>query len=159
MKNKIINKLFGKELIQAMNKLLEKFKMLDYEVEEIEKELKEINESVRIGLYLMALEKNYDGLAIRINKANKYLNDKRKERFLEAYEKGKTENFLASLGKGDKLSLMSDLGIDGDVIKRSSLTKKERDYYRIISNSIMDEQELDKRDGITQFIKYENENN
>lgn len=159
MKNKIINKLFGKELIQAMNELLEKFKMLDCEVEEIEKELKEINESVRIGLYLMALEKNYDGLAIRINKANKYLNDNRKERFLEAYEKGKTENFLASLGKGDKLSLMSDLGIDGDVIKRSSLTKKERDYYRIISNSIMDEQELDKRDGITQFIKYENENN
>lgn len=157
MKNKIINKLFGKELIQAMKELLEKFKKLNYDINDIEKDLKGINESVRVGIYLMALEKNYDNLAIKIKRANNALNDLRMNDFLKAYKDGKTDRFLATLGKGDKLSLMSDLGVDVDVRERVNLTKEEQDYYRIISNSIMEDQAIDQRDGIDQFITYKKE--
>ena len=136
MKNKIINKLFGKELIQAMNELLEKFKKLNYDINDI---------------------KNYDNLAIKIKRANNALNDLRMNDFLKAYKDGKTDRFLATLGKGDKLSLMSDLGVDVDVRERVNLTKEEQDYYRIISNSIMEDQAIDQRDGIVQFITYKKE--
>ena len=123
MKNKIINNLFGKELIQAMKEMLEEFIRLDFDVEQMVKAMKDINESVRIGLYLMALEKNYDTLAYKINVANKKLNIIRKEKFIEAYEKHQVDKFLSMLGKGDKISLMSDLGIDVDVRGRASLSK------------------------------------
>ena len=157
MKDKIINNLFGKKLIQAMREMLEEFKRLDFDEHQIEKAMKNINESVRVGLYLMALEKDLDTLAYKINVANRRLNITRKEKFIEAYEKGEANKFLSMLGKGDKISLMSDLGVDVDVRERASLSKVDRDYYTIISNSIMEEQELDQRDGIDQFIKYKKE--
>lgn len=157
MKNKIINNLFGKELIQAMKEMLEEFIRLDFDVEQMVKAMKDINESVRIGLYLMALEKNYDTLAYKINVANKKLNIIRKEKFIEAYEKHQVDKFLSMLGKGDKISLMSDLGIDVDVRGRASLSKEQREYYRLISNSIMASQEENKKDGIDNFIKYKKE--
>ena len=89
MKNKIINDLFGKELVQAMKEMLTDFRKLKFDEHQIEKAMKEINESVMVGLYLMALENNYDDLAYKINVANKRLNITRKEKFLEAYEKVK----------------------------------------------------------------------
>lgn len=157
MKNKIINNLFGKELIQAMREMLEEFVRLDFDVDQIVKAMKDINESVRVGLYLMALEKNLDTLAFKINSANRKLNILRKEKFLEAYEKKEVDKFLSMLGKGDKISLMADLGIDVDVKGRAFLSKEQREYYRIISNSIMTSQAEDQRDGIDKFIKYKKE--
>lgn len=159
MKNKVISKLFGKELISVMKDLVEKFKSLDYSVDLIVKDLNDINESVRVGLYLIALENNYDVVASRINKANKILNDKRKDKFLKAYKEGNVDKFLASLGKGDKLSLLDDLGLNVDIKDRGNLTKEEKEYFKLISNSIMEEQSEDKRDGIDQFIKYKKEAN
>lgn len=138
-----------------MNDLLSKLKAMNASESEIIKAFKGINESVRVGIYLLALEKNYDALAFRINKANKVINEERKEKFIEAYEEGKTDVYLSMLGKADKISLMSDLGISGSLEERAKLPKKIRDYYRIISNSVMEEQAEDKRDGIEQFITYQ----
>ncbi len=157
MKNKLINNLFGKELINAMKEMLTEFKKLKFDEHQIEKAMKGINESVRVGLYLMALEKNYDTIAYKINVANKRLNEERKEKFIEAYEKGEAKKYLAILGKVDKISLMSDLEIDVDVRERALLSNVERDYYKLISDSIMEEQEVDNRDGIDQFINYKKE--
>ncbi len=157
MKNKLINDLFGKELVQAMKEMLDEFKKLEFDEHQIEKAMKNINESVRIGLYLMALERNMDNIAYKINVANKRLNIERKEKFLEAYQKGDALKFLSVLGKGDKISLMSDLGIDVDVRERMNFSKLDRDYYTIISNSIMEDQANDQRDGIDQFINYKKE--
>ena len=157
MKNKLINDLFGKELVQAMKEMLDEFKKLEFDEHQIEKSMKNINESVRIGLYLMALERNMDNIAYKINVANKRLNIERKEKFLEAYQKGDALKFLSVLGKGDKISLMSDLGIDVDVRERMNFSKLDRDYYTIISNSIMEDQANDQRDGIDQFINYKKE--
>ncbi len=157
MKNKIINDLFGKELVQAMKEMLDEFKKLRFDEHQIEKAMKNINESVRVGLYLMALEKNMDNVAYKINVANKRLNYERKEKFIEAYQKGETMKFLSLLGKGDKISLMSDLGVDEDVRGRALLSPVEKDYYRIISNSIMDDQALDQRNGIDKFITHSKE--
>ena len=154
MKDKVINRLFGKQLITAMNELVKQLYTMKADTDEIIKQLKYINESVRIGLYLIALEKNYDNLAVRIHKANGIINEERKEKFLAAYKDKDTDKFLATLGKSDKLSLMSDLGIDVDLAERVKMSKVKRDYYRIISNSIMLDQEEDKRDGIDQFITY-----
>ena len=157
MKNKLINDLFGKELVHAMKEMLDEFKMLHFDEHQIEKAMKCINESVRIGLYLMALEKNMDTIAYKINVANKRLNIARKEKFIESYQNGEAIKFLSLLGKGDKISLMSDLGIDLDVRGRAMLTPVERDYYGVISNSIMEDQELDKRDAIDKFITHKKE--
>lgn len=157
MKDKLINNLFGKKLVQAMKEMIDEFRRLSFDTHQIEKAMKHINESVRVGLYLMALERNYDTLAYKINVANKRLNETRKENFIKAYDNGEALKYLSLLGKGDKISLMSDLGIDVDVKERVNLSKKERDYYTIISNSIMEEQTLDKRDGIDQLVKYKKE--
>lgn len=157
MKNKLINKLFGKKLLEAMNELLAEYVALDYDEESIYKSLKGVNESVRVGMYLLTLEKNLTNFSYRINRVNRRLNDERKENFIKAYEKKEADKFLAMLGKGDKISLMSDLGIDVSLKERALLTTKERDYYKVISNSIMEDQEYDKRDGIDTFVKYKKE--
>lgn len=148
------NKLFGKDLMSAMNDMLKDIVYMNYDVEQLCEELSTVNESVRVGLYLMALENNLDEISIRINNANKILNDKRKEQFLEAYSKGEVERFLAILGKQDKISLMSDLGIDGSIRERANMSKEKKEYYKIISDSIFKDQELDQRDGIDRFITY-----
>lgn len=157
MKNKIINNLFGEELINAMKDLLNKFVGLDYDEQMLLKDLKGINESVRMGLYLMALENGEDQIAFKLNRVNKMLNADRKNDFLDAFEKGETDKFLAMLGKSDKISLMDDLGVNVDVKERASLSKIQKKYYEIISNSIFNDQSLDARDGIDRFIKYKKE--
>ena len=157
MNDKVINKLFGKQLITAMNELLKQLQTMNAETHEIVKELKYINESVRVGLYLIALEKNLDSLAFRINKANGIINQERKENFIKAYKKKDTDKFLATLGKADKMSLMTDLGVDVELSERANLPKAKRDYYTLISNSIMLDQQEDTRDGIEQFITYKKE--
>lgn len=154
MKDKVLNKLYGKELIDAMEELLNQFYMLHADVEYVEKILKDINETVRIGLYLMALEKNYDELSFILKRANERLNIERKEKFIKAYEDKNADSYLAMLGKADKMSLMHDLGVDGDVNERAKLSKKQREYYKVISNSIMEDQEYDRRNGVQQFITY-----
>lgn len=154
MKNKVINNLFGDELVKAMKDLLNEFVALDYDEKMLLKSLKGINESVRMGLYLMALENDKDKIAFRINKVNKELNEERKNNFLDAFEKNEAEKFLAMLGKSDKISLMDDLGVNVDVIERAGLTKEQKKYYEIISNSIYNDQSLDARNGIDRFITY-----
>ena len=140
-----------------MYQLLEEFHSLDYDEDTIFNILKKFNESFRMGMYLLALEKNYDNISFRINRVNKKINIIRKEQFLEAYENKSVEEFLKKLGKSDKISLMSDLGVDLPLDERMKLSKKELDYYRIISNSVMLDQASDKRDGIDTFLKYKKE--
>ncbi len=154
MKNKLINKLYGKQLLDAMNDLLKEFVALDYDDESIYKALKDINETVRVGLYLMSLEKNLTKFSYRINRVNRILNEERKLKFIESYKRKETDRFLALLGKGDKISLMGDLGVGVPLEERINFTKEQRDYYKIITDSIMKDQEYDKRDGIDTFIKY-----
>ena len=154
---KLINSLFSEELVLMMYQLLEEFHSLDYDEDTIFNILKKFNESFRMGMYLLALEKNYDNISFRINRVNKKINIIRKEQFLEAYEKKCVEDFLKKLGKSDKISLMSDLGVDLPLDERMKLSKKELDYYRIISNSVMLDQASDKRDGIDTFLKYKKE--
>lgn len=157
MSDKVVNKLFGKGLGSAMNDILKNIVYMNYDVEQICEELKDINESVRVGLYLMALENDLDEIAIRINNANKILNEERKSKFLEYYEKGEAQRFLASLGKQDKISLMSDLGIDGSLRERANMSKEKKEYYKVINDSIFKDQELDCRDGIDRFVTYKKE--
>ena len=154
---KLINNLFGEDLTQVMHDMLNEFKDLDCDDAQILKTLRKFNESYRTAMYLLALEKNYDNIACRINRANKKLNIIRKESFINAYENKKTEEFLATLGKADKISLLSDLGVNLPLEDRMKLSKKKLEYYRIISNSVMLDQEHDKRNGLDTFLKYKKE--
>ena len=154
MMNEVINDLYGEELIKAMNHLIDEFLELNFDSSDVLKSLKNINESVRIGIYLLALERQESDMAYKINKANKRLNEIRKEKFIEAYNNDTVSKYLKKLGKVDKISLMEDLNIDVPVNERVKLSKKQRDYYRIISESIMDDQVDDDRDGIDTFITY-----
>ena len=154
MAKTIVNKLFSKDVINAMNDILKEIVYMNYDVEQICKELSSLNESIRVGLYLMALENNYDEIAIRISNANKALNEERKNNFLKAYQDGEVDKFLSLLGRQDKISLMSDLGIDGSLRERAIMSDEKKKYYKIISDSIFKDQELDQRDGIDSFITY-----
>lgn len=156
-RNIFINKLFGKDLTDAMYTMLEDFIKLDYDEEQVFKELKKTNESFRMGMYLLALESNFDNVAFRINRVNKKINLIRKDDFIEAYEKKKTTEFLNKLSKADKISLLSDLGVDLPLEERMKLPKDKIEYYRIISNSVMLDQEKDNRDGLGTFLKYDKE--
>lgn len=154
MAKTIANKLYSKDVINAMNDVLKEIVYMNYDVEQICKELSSLNESIRVGLYLMALENNYDEIAIRISNANKALNEERKNNFLKAYQDGEVDKFLSLLGRQDKISLMSDLGIDGSLRERAIMSDEKKKYYKIISDSIFKDQELDQRDGIDSFITY-----
>lgn len=156
-KNKFINKLFGKDLTDVMYTMLEDFIKLDYDEEQIFKDLKKTNEPFRMGMYLLALESNFDTIAARINRVNKKINLIRKDDFIEAYEKKKTNEYLSKLSKADKISLLSDLGVDLPLEERMKLPKDKIEYYRIISNSVMLDQENDNRDGLTTFLEYDKE--
>ena len=155
--NKLIKKLFGEDLTSMMCSMLEEFRTLDYDDQQIMKMLKRFNESVRTAMYLLALEKNYDAIAYRINRVNKKLNILRKEDFIEAYENKTVDKYLKTLGKSDKISLLSDLGVDLPLDERMKLPKRKLDYFKIISNSVMLDQESDMRNGLNTFLKYEKE--
>ena len=155
--NKLIKKLFGEDLTSMMCSMLEEFRALDYDDQQIMKMLKCFNESVRTAMYLLALEKNYDAIAYRINRVNKKLNILRKEDFIEAYENKTVDKYLMTLGKSDKISLLSDLGVDLPLDERMKLPKRKLDYFKIISNSVMLDQESDMRNGLDTFLKYEKE--
>lgn len=155
--NKLISNLFGEELTHVMYDMLAEFKGLDYDDDQILKVLKKFNESFRTGMYLLALQQNCDNIAYRINRVNRKLNIIRKEAFINAYSNKTTEEFLKTLGKADKISLLSDLGVDLPLEERMKLPKKKLEYYRIISNSVMLDQENDKRNGLDTFLKYKKE--
>lgn len=155
--NKLIKKLFGNDLTSMMQGMLDEFRTLDYDDQQIMKMLKGFNESVRTAMYLMALEKNYDVIAYRINRVNRKLNILRKEAFIEAYENKTADKYLKTLGKSDKISLLSDLGVDLPLDERMKLPRRKLDYFKIISNSVMIDQESDMRDGLDTFLKYEKE--
>ena len=157
MNSFVINKLYGRELFSIMEDMVQTFKELNYDEETIYKNLRGINESVRVGIYLIALKKNYDVAAYRINKVNKRINEERAKGFIASYKLKETDKFLSTLGKSDKISLMSDLGVDVSLEERIDLPDELRDYYTIISNSIMDAQEGDLRNGLDQFINYKKE--
>lgn len=157
MNNSIVKKLFGDDLMDAMREKLSEFQICNYDVDTLYSALKSTNESVRIGLYLMALENNFDDLAYKLNKVNNMLNVRRKKDFILAYKKKETDKFLATLGKPDKISLMKDLGVDVELNQRIHFTKEQRDYYEILSNSILLDQKSDGRDGIDQFVTYKKE--
>lgn len=152
--NRLLIELFGEKLSSLMKEIVEEFETLDYDDNQIMNILKNYNESVRMGIYLIALQRNLSNVAYRINRVNKKINSIRVEQFIEAYEKGNAQKFLNTLGKGDKISLMSDLGIDLPLEERLKLSKRKLDYFTIISNSIMNDQAIDTRDGIDTFLKY-----
>jgi len=153
-----LSKLYGKRLFSLMEEMLNEFIEKNYTIEELIEALKDINETIRVGLYLMALEKSYE-IALRLNVANLKLNEIRKEKFLEAFKKNETKRFLATLGKSDKISLMSDLGINVDIEKRALFNLEQRIYYELINESILQDQEIDRRNGVEQFLKHNSKKN
>ncbi len=149
-----LKKLYGKTLFPLMEEMITEFTKSNYTVEMLIEALSNINETIRVGLYLIALEKNEGILALKLNKANMKLNEIRKEKFLESFKNNETSKFLATLGKSDKISLMSDLGINEEPEKRVLFSLEERIYYELLSDSIKNDQETDKRNGMEQFLKY-----
>lgn len=154
MDNKVIDSLFSKKVLHVMNELLDDFILSDSNEEDIYGELKYINESIRTGLYLLSIEKGFTYLSQRINNVNERINVERTEEFIQAVNDGEEDKYLAALGKGDKVSLLNHLGINLSLEERKKLSKEQLKYYKVISDSIKDSQEDDKRDGIDSFLKY-----
>lgn len=155
--DKVVKKLFGKDLINALEQMIDEFYELEFDEKDIYKSIKDINESVRTCMYLLAVDEDKETLAFKINKVNKRLKDERVSAFKESFDKGTYKKFLSTLSKVDKRSLLSDLGLDLDEEKLFSLSKIKKVYYSVINESILEDQKLDQRDGIERFVKYKKE--
>lgn len=152
--NKVMDSLFNKNVFKVMNEMLDDFILTDSNEDEIYEELKYINESIRIGLYLLSIEKGFVYLSHRINNVNDRINRGIVDRFIEAVENGEEDKFLSTLGKSDKIALLNHLGINVPVEKKKGLTKIQLKYYKVLTDSIKDSQVDDKRNGIDSFLTY-----
>lgn len=152
--NKDIDSLFNKNVFKYMSEMLDDFILSDSNEDEIYKELRYINESIRTGLYILSIEKGFIYLSQRISNVNERINIEIIEEFKEAIDNGEEEKFLVTLGKTDKISLLNHLGINVPIGKKKGLTKIQLKYYKVITDSIKDSQVDDKRDGINSFLTY-----
>lgn len=152
--NGTINKIYGKNLIKLMSVMVKDFADLNYDEDDIYNCIKQINESIRIGFYLLALELGNGSLAFKLNRVNKRINQERLEIFKYEFNRGNVYNYLASLGKIDKESLLSDLNLDVLEQDLCKLSKLNRQYYDAITSSILADQKNDCRNGIDVFLKY-----
>lgn len=157
MKDKVVTDLFSKKVLLVMSEMLDDFILSDSTEDEIYDELKSINESIRIGLYLMSIEKGFVYLSHRINDANEKINLERTKMFISSVENGEEDKFLSTLGKADKIALLNHLGINVSLKDKKTLKKDELKYYKIITDSIKVSQSDDNRNGIDKFLKYRND--
>lgn len=152
--NKGIENLFNKDLLKLMNEMLDDFILSDSSEDEIYEELRYANESIRVGLYLLSIEKGFIYLSQRLKNVNDRINVEVIELFKESIDKGNEKKFLSTLGKIDKISLLNHLGINVPEEKKKGLNKVQIKYYKALTDSIKDSQVDDKRDGIDSFLTY-----
>lgn len=155
--NSTIVKLFGENLINSLNDMLDDFISLSISEKELYSNIKDMNESVRSCLYLLAIERDDKKLIKKIENVNNQLKDERIDNFKKSFDKNEHKRFLALLNKIDKQSLLDDLNINVSSDEVHKLSKIDREYYDAIKESLMVDQEVDQRDGIDRFITYKKE--
>lgn len=155
--NSTIVKLFGENLIDSLNDMLDDFVSLSISEKELYSNIKDMNESVRSCLYLLAIERDDKKLIKKIENVNNQLKDERIDNFKKSFDKNEHKRFLALLNKIDKQSLLDDLNINVSSDEVHKLSKIDREYYDAIKESLMVDQEVDQRDGIDRFITYKKE--
>ena len=149
-----IVKMFGDDLIRALNQMLDEFVELDFDETDIYVSIKGINESVRTCLFLLAEERGLSDMAFKIERINKRLKVENVDKFKKSFDKGEAETYLKKLNKTDKIDLLHAMGLDipNDMVYK--LDKIKQVYRNTINKSIMDDQVKEQKDGIDTFIKY-----
>lgn len=152
--NSIVKKMFGDDLIRALNQMLDEFVELDFDETDIYVSIKGINESVRTCLFLLAEERGLSDMAFKIERINKRLKVENVDKFKKSFDKGEAEAYLKKLNKTDKIDLLHAMGLDipNDMVYK--LDKIKQVYRNTINKSIMDDQVKEQKDGIDTFIKY-----
>ena len=152
--NIIVKKMFGDDLIRALNQMLDEFVELDFDETDIYVSIKGINESVRTCLFLLAEERGLSDMAFKIERINKRLKVENVDKFKKSFDKGEAETYLKKLNKTDKIDLLHAMGLDipNDMVYK--LDKIKQVYRNTINKSIMDDQVKEQKDGIDTFIKY-----
>ncbi len=152
--NSIVKKMFGDDLIRALNQMLDEFVELDFDETDIYVSIKGINESVRTCLFLLAEERGLSDMAFKIERINKRLKVENVDKFKKSFDKGDAESYLKKLNKTDKIDLLHAMGLDipNDMVYK--LDKIKQVYRNTINKSIMDDQVKEQKDGIDTFIKY-----
>ena len=152
--NSIVKKMFGDDLIRALNQMLDEFVELDFDETDIYVSIKGINESVRTCLFLLAEERGLSDMAFKIERINKRLKVENVDKFKKSFDKGEVEAYLKKLNKTDKIDLLHAMGLDipNDMVYK--LDKIKQVYRNTINKSIMDDQVKEQKDGIDTFIKY-----
>ena len=152
--NSIVKKMFGDDLIRALNQMLDEFVELDFDETDIYVSIKGINESVRTCLFLLAEERGLSDMAFKIERINKRLKVENVDKFKKSFDKGEAETYLKKLNKTDKIDLLHAMGLDipNDMVYK--LDKIKQVYRNTINKSIMDDQVKEQKDGIDTFIKY-----
>ena len=76
----VVKGMLGKELTDSLLRMLRDFRKLKYDIEEIYRNVKDLNDISIMGLYLLATEKN-DNLAFYIKKSYDMVLNNRVNRF------------------------------------------------------------------------------
>lgn len=134
----ILKNYFGDEVILKVDNLVEECRRNDYQESKILDIIKDMSESLRICMYLIALERDVE-LALKIERINKRLKDVRVTKFKEEYFKDKANNFLGKMNRIDKISLLSDMDLNILEEERDKLRGINKEYYDVLKSSIMND--------------------
>lgn len=155
--DKLVNKMFGDDMIKVLNQMLDEFIELNFNQNDIYKSIKDIGESVRTCLYLIACDRGLNDIASSIDNINKKLIQENIDEFIISYNNGTCNEFLKKFNKTDKMNLLKYMDLDVDTKDVVKLSRLKQEYRNIINKSIKDDQLLEHKDGFDTFIKYKNE--
>lgn len=136
----VITGFLGPLLSKEALRKLDEFIKLNLDDEEIYKSIINFSDLIIMCMYLLALDMNENDLAYKIKKANKKIQENRKEKFTKACDKGKGEEFLMKLGKFDKVNLATSMGLyllSNEEYKELSADDKK--YYKVLEAAIFKE--------------------
>ena len=132
----IVKGMIGKELTNSLLRMLRDFRKLKYDIEEIYRNVKDLNDISIMGLYLLATEKN-DNLAFYIKKSYDMVLNNRVNRFKKSIKDNSYINYLNSLNKTEVINMAYYMNLY-DLSKKdySLLNTLDKMYYRILNNYI-----------------------
>ena len=131
-----IVKLIGKDLTKGLERILKEFIRLNYDIDEIYRNIKGLNDISIMALYLLATK--YKGnTAYYIKEAYDRLLDRRVEGFKKSVKEKNPAGFLCKLDKNSVINLAYYMNLYNiSDITYEQLDNKNKKYYKILKDYI-----------------------
>ena len=132
----VVKGMIGKELTNSLLRMLRDFRKLKYDIEEIYRNVKDLNDISIMGLYLLATEKN-DNLAFYIKKSYDMVLNNRVNRFKKSIKDNSYIDYLNSLNKTEVINMAYYMNLyELNSKEYNKLSDKDKNCYKILNNYI-----------------------